>query len=312
MPKSVLCFGAAGYIGSVLTPLLLNFGYKVTAIDNYLYRQNSLLDLCHHQNFNIIRGDVRDKKLLEEQIPKHDVIINLAALVGMPSCKRNPLMAEQVNYEAVKNMMKLKSKDQLFLYPNTNSGYGQGEGIIFTEESSLNPISVYGITKCKSEKLIREYENTVVFRLATVFGASPRFRLDLLVNDFTFKAWSDRYITLFESNFIRNYVYIGDVAELFIWSINNWNSVKDQVFNFGLSNANLTKLELCNKIKKQISDFLITRAEIGKDPDQRNYIVSNEKIERTGFSATTSVDEGIKELIKSFQIINPYIYSNLT
>lgn len=308
----VLVTGGAGYIGSVLIPKLLSAGYDVTVLDNFLYQQHSLLDLCSNPRFNIVRGDVRNKKLLKDQVSNADVIIPLAAIVGMPACKHNPELAEQINYEHPRDVMFFKSKDQIVLFPNTNSGYGVGQPMMqCTEETELKPISVYGVTKVKAEKVVLDGGNSAVFRLATVFGVSPKMRLDLLVNDFTYRAWWDKYITLFEESFVRNYVYIGDVADLFVWGLQNFEMIRGEVFNFGLSDANLTKLELCHKIKEHLPDFIIALAEIGNDVDQRNYLVSNEKIEKRGFKARTSIDKGIEELLKSFQILNPQKYSNI-
>jgi nucleoside-diphosphate-sugar epimerase len=229
----------------------------------------------------------------------------------MPACNNNPELAYAINTQQITDILSLRSHDQMLLFPNTNSGYGQGEGAVFTEKSELNPISVYGKTKCESEKRVREEVNTVVFRLATVFGSSPKMRLDLLVNDFTYRAWWDGYIGLFESHFKRNYVHVKDVADLFAWSIKNWNEVRDDVFNFGLSEANLSKRELCEKIKLYLPSCYIHEHDDKKDPDQRNYIVLNDKIESRGFKAKRSIDEGIKELLKVFQIIQPQIYSNI-
>lgn len=308
----ILVTGGAGFIGSVLVPKLLKEGHDVTVLDNFLYKQNTLLEHCKSPKFHIVRGDVRNKKILKEQVSRADVIIPLAAIVGMPACKHNPELAEQVNFEHPRDVVLFKTKDQIVLFPNTNSGYGIGTPMeVCTEESELKPISVYGVTKVKAEKAILEGENSAVFRLATVFGVSPKMRLDLLVNDFTYRAWWDKFITLFEKDFVRNYVYIGDVADLFVWGIANFEKVKGEIFNFGLSNANLTKLQLAETIKRHVPEFTIMVAEVGKDPDQRNYIVSNEKIEKRGFKATTSIDAGVEELLKSFQILNPSNYSNL-
>lgn len=308
---NILITGAAGYIGSILTPMLLNDGHKVTTIDNFMYKQTSFLNLCQNENFNIIRGDVRNENLLREEMKTCDVIIPLAAIVGMPACKNNPELAYQVNRDAIRDIVKLKSKNQIILFPNTNSGYGTGNGEIFTETSELKPISVYGITKVEAEKIVEQCDNHVIFRLATVFGASPKMRLDLLVNDFTYKAYTDGYIVLFESKFIRNYVSIHDVSKLFCWSVKNIDVIKNNTFNFGLSNANLSKYDLCMKIKSIIPSFHVSIAEIGNDPDKRNYIVSNVKIEQYGFKALIEVESGIRELLKSFQIIQPNIYSNI-
>ena len=290
----ILVPGGNGYLGNILVSELLNNDYSVTVIDNLMYRQHhTLLEHCFNSKFRFIKGDVRDSHLIKQEVSKHDVIIDLAALVGAPICEKNPTLAYQVNYEAVKNIVQLKSKDQLFLFPNTNSGYGQGEGAIFTEESELKPISIYGTTKVSAEKSVRQFENTVVFRLATVFGVSSKMRLDLLVNDLTYRAYNDGFISLYEPHFMRNYVHIRDVAKLFRWSIENWNKVKNDVFNFGLSEANLSKLQLCEKIKEHIPEFKITIFDDRCDPDQRNYIVKNDKIEARGFKATISLDVGI-------------------
>lgn len=308
----LLVTGAAGYLGSILTKKLVHSGYIVTALDNFHYRQNTLLDLCSEINFNIVRGDARDKELVKKLLKDADVIIPLAALVGMPACKKNPQLAQEVNCDAVKFIVDNKSSDQRVLFPNTNSGYGLGQGLSYcTEETELKPVSIYGKTKIDAEKAVLDAGNSLVFRLATVFGASPKMRLDLMVNDFVYRAWWDHFMVLFESHYKRNFVYIGDVANAFIWGIENFDRVKNQVYNFGLSDANLTKLELCQLIQKHVGDFHIDLSEIRKDPDQRNYIVSNDKIEKAGFKATTSVDFGIYELLKSFEIINPQVYSNL-
>jgi len=308
----VLVTGGAGYIGSILTPRLLQAGHKVTVIDNYMYRQHSLLELCSHPNFEIVRGDVRDHSIVYKEAVKADAIIPLAALVGMPACRSNPVLARALNYEAVKFICDIKSPNQMLLYPNTNSGYGQGEGSKFTEESVLNPVSVYGTTKVEAEKAVRDTPNSLVFRLATVFGVSPRMRLDLLVNDFSYRAWYDRYLVLFESKFIRNYVHVADVADAFNWSIKNWDKVKNEVYNFGLSDCNLSKMDLALEIQKVITDLHISEAPLSLDPDKRNYIVVNDKIESKGFKAQRSLQQGVRELIKSFQIIQPQVYSNET
>lgn len=309
----ILVTGGAGYIGSILTEKLLNKGHKVTVLDNFIFNQDSLLHLCHNENLDIIRGDVRNTGLMLSLIHKHDVFIPLAAYVGAPLCDKLPFEAKQVNTDAIKMIAENKSQNQILIFPNTNSGYGISDITKpCTEESPLNPISLYGKTKVEAEKIIQTYsQGWIIFRLATVFGVSPKMRLDLLVNDFTYRAWHDGFIVLYEKNFKRNYVYIRDVANAFIWTIENFDHVKDNVFNFGLSNANLTKLELCNKIKEYVNHFEIFIAEINKDIDMRNYVVSNEKIERFGFRAETSIDTGIKELLKSFNVFKNFGYSNI-
>lgn len=309
---NILITGGAGYLGSVLVPILLLKGWKVKVLDNLMYRQTSLLDHCYNSKFTFVNGDVRNVSLLKQLISDVDVIIPLAALVGAPLCERDPIATLSINYEAIKNINTLRSKNQLIIYPTTNSGYGVGsEGIFCNEETPLNPISLYGKTKVDAESLLLQSENIITFRLATVFGMSPRMRLDLLVNDFTYKAYNDRYIVLFEAHFKRNFIHIRDVVKAFIFGIENFDAMKNQPYNIGLSTANLSKLELCEKIKEHIPDFFITESEINEDPDKRNYIVSNEKIEKKGFSCDFSIEMGIQELIKGFNIINNNMFTNL-
>lgn len=308
----ILITGGAGYLGSVLVPGLLKFGHSIIVIDNFLYNQSSLLDCVKYPNFKIIRGDVRDEKLIAENIEKVDFIIPLAAIVGMPACDRDPILAETTNLGAVKTILKFRRPNQKIIFPNTNSGYGVGHGDLFCDENmSLNPISIYGKTKVEAERLILESGNSIAFRLATVFGVSPRMRVDLLVNDFVYRAVTDRFVVLFEANFKRNYIHIRDVARAFIHAIDNFEAMKGQAYNVGLSNANLSKRELCEKIKEQVPEFVFIESEIGKDPDKRNYIVSNAKIERAGFEPQVSIEEGIKELIKGYQIIKKNNFSNV-
>lgn len=307
----ILVTGGAGYIGSVLVPKLLTLGHSVTVLDNFMFKPTSLLDVCNNPNIDIIRGDVRDSSLLKELVPKHDVLIPLAALVGAPLCDRDPIAARAINFLAIKEMYDLKSKSQMMIYPCTNSGYGIGkDGIHCDESSPLNPISVYGKVKVETESYILEKGDGVTFRYATLFGTSPRMRLDLLVNDFTYKAVYDRYIVLFESHFKRNYLHVRDAANSFIHVMANYEKMEGQTYNVGLSDANLSKQELCDTIQKYIPDFFVTTSEINQDPDKRNYIVSNEKIEATGFKPEYSLDDGIKELIKGFQIIKRSEYAN--
>lgn len=307
----ILVTGGAGYIGSVLAPMLLSRGYEVTVIDNFYYKQNSLLDCCHDQNFHIIRGDSRDRDLIAKLIKDADIIIPLAALVGAPICERYPIEAKTINLEAIKLILELRRPDQKIIFPNTNSGYGIGQADIYcTEESPLKPITLYGRLKVEAERLVLASGNSIVYRLATVFGASPRMRLDLLVNDFVYHAVYDGCIVLFESEFKRNYIHIRDVGRAFLHAIDNFESMKNNVYNVGLSDANLSKQELCEEIKKHIPNFHITLAPIGEDKDKRNYIVSNEKIEKTGFKPQVSLQDGIKELIKGYQIIKNSQFSN--
>ena len=310
MGNKVLVTGGAGYIGSVFIPQLLEKGYKVTVLDNFMYNQNSLLDVCYHPDLDIVVGDVRNEELLKSEIKKHEIIVPLAAIVGAPACERDQLLAMQVNQIQIENIAQWISKDQMILYPITNSGYGIGQkGIFCTEETPLDPISHYGRTKVAGEKALLERGNAVTFRLATVFGTAPRMRMDLLVNDFVYRAYKDRFIVLFESHFKRNYIHIKDISNVFFHAINNYDKMKGEAFNVGLSSANLSKMELSVKIKEYLPDFHVFESDIGQDPDKRDYIVSNEKIEATGWKPQYSIDDGIVELIKAYSYlqVNPYI-----
>ncbi len=312
MKTKILVTGGAGYIGSILVPALLNKGYEVTVFDNMMFQQSSFLDCCFHPDFHFINADVRNTERLKEAMKGKDILIPLAALVGAPLCNKDTTSTIAINKEAVVIMNKFRSKNQLVLYPTTNSGYGIGqEGIYCTEETPLKPISLYGVTKSEAEYELLQSENVITFRLATVFGCSPRMRLDLLVNDFTFRAFSQRYIVLFEAHFKRNYIHVRDVAKAFMFAIDNFDRMKNTTYNVGLSSANLSKMELCLEIKKQIPDFFITESEINSDPDQRNYIVSNDKIESFGYQPDFGIQAGITELIKGFSILSPNKYSNV-
>ncbi len=308
----VLVTGAAGYIGSVLVPELLARQYSVTALDNFSYGQATLLDCCHHEGLNIVRGDVRDEALLKKLVPQADVIIPLACLVGAPLCAQKPVEARTINLDAIKRLLDLSRPDQRFISPTTNSGYGVGEeGVHCTEESPLRPVSLYGTLKVDLEKYLLASGRAVSLRLATVFGISPRMRLDLLVNDFTYRAVTDRFVVLFEAHFKRNYIHVRDVVRAFLHAMDHFDTMKGQAYNVGLSEANLSKMELCLEIKKQIPEFCIMESEVGKDPDQRNYIVSNEKIEKTGYQPQVSLQKGIAELIRGYQVIRRNQYSNV-
>jgi nucleoside-diphosphate-sugar epimerase len=307
----ILVTGGAGYIGSTLIPKLLVKGHEVTAIDNFMYKQTPLLECCHDDNFNLIRGDVRDSQLIDEEMKKADVIIPLACLVGAPLCNSRPDESKHINYKVIAEMYDKKSNDQMMIYPCTNSGYGIGQDGIFCDENSpLKPISQYGIDKVAAETHLLDGGEAITFRFATVFGPAPRMRLDLLVNDFVYRAFYDRSIVLFESHFKRNYLNIHDATEVFIHAMDNYSSMKGLPYNVGLSDANLNKRELCEKIKEYIPSFQIIESEIGQDPDKRNYIVSNERIEATGFKPRISIDDGIKALIKSYEVIKRNEYAN--
>ncbi len=308
----ILVTGGAGYIGSILAPTLLNQRYKVTVLDNFLYSQTSLAECCSNPNFDVVKGDARDEETVKRAMKDADVIIPLAAIVGAPASNMDKTATRSLNYDAVALVNRLRSKEQMVLYPTTNSGYGIGQADVYcTEETPLNPLSLYAKTKAESEKLLLDTGNCISFRLATVFGMSPRMRLDLLVNDFTYRAYTDRFIVLFEAHFKRNYIHVRDVAKAFLHGLHNFNRMKNNIYNVGLSTANLSKMELCQKIKEQIPSLHYTEAEMGKDPDQRNYIVSNEKIERTGYQPEHTLEMGIRELIKGFNILRNNRFTNL-
>jgi len=312
MNEKILVTGGAGYIGSVLTKILLEQNYGVKVLDNFRYKQNSLLDCCMSENFTIIKGDCRDEGIMKSALKDVDIIIHLAALVGAPVCKANPILAQETNYDAVKLLLTLREKNQKILFPCTNSGYGIGEKNKFcTENTPLKPITLYGKTKVEGEKEILNAGNSISFRLATVFGVSPRMRTDLLVNNFVYTALKKHKIEIFEGDFKRNYIHIRDVARVFLHGIINFENLKNDVYNVGLSDANLSKIELCEIIKKHIPDFTFIESKIGEDPDKRDYIVSNEKIEKTGFKPKFSIDLGINELIKAYTILPNSNYTNL-
>ena len=312
MSLSILVTGGAGYLGSTLVPALLADGHKVTVLDNFLYQQASLNACCAEPNFSIVRGDVRDEALVSQLLKGADIVLPLAALVGAPLCDRDPIAATTVNRDAMLGLVKKLSKDQRILYPTTNSGYGVGEaGKFCTEETPLRPISRYGRDKVEAEKAVLDHPNSITFRLATVFGMSPRMRIDLLVNDFVYRAVYDRCVVLFEAHFKRNYLHVRDVARVFKHGIANFDKMRGQAYNVGLSDANLSKAELCERIQKHLPKFVFIEAPVGEDPDKRDYIVSNERVERTGFKPAHSLDDGIVELIKGFTMLRNGIYQNI-
>ena len=312
MSCNILVTGGAGYLGSTMVPDLLQLGHKVTVLDSFMYKQSSLNHVCHHPNFSVVKGDIRIEGVMAPLIKKADIVIPLAALVGAPMCSQDPVGARTVNHDAIALMLRLLSKQQLVLMPTTNSAYGTGDKNNFcTEESPLNPISLYAKEKVGIEKELMQRENAVSFRLATVFGMSPRMRIDLLVNDFTYRAVYDRFVVLFESSFKRNYVHVRDVSRVFQHAIANFEKMKGRIYNVGLSDANVSKKELCERIQKQVQDFVFLDAPVGKDPDQRNYIVSNAKIEAMGFQPIHSLDMGISDLIKGYTMIKNTCYGNV-
>ena len=311
-PKSILITGGAGYLGSILVPELLRLGHRVTVVDNFLYNQTSLLDCCNNEKLTVIRGDVRDARLIKPLVAKADVLIPLACLVGAPLCAQKPLEARSINLDAIKMLADATGPNQMIISPTTNSGYGIGqEGVYCTEETPLRPVSLYGTLKVELEEHLLATGHAISLRLATVCGISPRMRLDLLVNDFTYRAVTDRFVILFEAHFKRNYIHVRDVTRAFIHAMDNFERMKNQPYNVGLSEANLSKMELCLEIKKQAPDFTIMESAIGKDPDQRNYIVSNDKIEATGYKPQVSLQACIAELIKGYQIIRRNQYANI-
>lgn len=308
----ILVTGGAGYLGSVLCEHLLDAGYQITVVDNLLYKQQTLFHLCNNPNFEFVFGDVRDGKLMARLLKNADIIIPLAAIVGAPACDLDPQLATAVNLDAIKLLNKLRSKHQLIIYPTTNSGYGIKSGEVFcTEETLLEPISLYGKTKTDAETQLLGSENAITLRLATVFGMSPRMRLDLLVNHFVYAAVKDSCIVIFEKDFKRNFVYIRDVAECFLFCIENSQKMVGRPFNVGLDTANLSKEELAVRIKKYLPNFYIHFAEVGTDPDQRNYIVSNQRLKEAGFVAKHSLEEGIEELIKGYQMMRREEFKNV-
>ncbi len=303
----ILVTGGAGYLGSVITKKLLSAGYEVIVLDKLIFNQTSLLDCTYTSNFKFIYGDVRNKKLLEKLCNEVDVIIPLAAIVGFPACDADPQLARDINFQQIVDIVKFTSgKNKKILYPNTNSGYGIVKNNLYcNEESPLVPISVYGQTKCEAENFLKTTTDAIIFRLATVFGVSSRMRTDLLVNDFVYKAITDKYIVVFEKTFKRNFIHIEDVANAFLFMLQNYNTYKGEIFNVGLSNANISKQELLEKIKEHVNDFAIVYDDYYEDPDKRNYIVSNEKIESTGWIPEWNLDMGIEQLIMAYQMIVP-------
>ena len=308
----ILVTGGAGYIGSVLVPHLLREEHEVTVLDNFMFRQSSLAECCAFESFQVVRGDARDEAQMNKLVANTDVIIPLAALVGAPICDRDPVMTRTTNLDSVRMLCRLASKDQWILLPNTNSGYGIGEKDKFcTEETPLRPISLYGVTKVEAERAVLARENSISFRLATVFGMSPRMRLDLLVNDFVYRAIHDRAVVVFEGHFRRNYLHVRDVARVFTFALEHFEDMRGRSYNVGLDDANLTKLELCASIRKVVPNFVYVEAPIGEDPDRRDYVVSNARLANAGFKTEWSLDRGIRELVKGYTILRNTLYGNV-
>lgn len=308
----VFVTGAAGYIGSILTPRLLEAGHDVTALDNFMYRQASLLDCCNHPHFELVRGDCRDRDLVAKCLKNADAIIPLACLTGAPLCKADPVGAATIIRDAVRDILAIRSERQAVIFPTTNSGYGVGEkGKFCTELSPLRPVSLYGTLKVEIEKELLAAPNVITLRLATVFGASPRMRTDLLVNDFVLRAVRDGFVVLFEADFKRNYLHVRDAADAFLFCLDHFQDMRGHAYNVGLSDANISKRELCEAIAQHIPSFYYTEHKLGEDPDKRDYIVSNEKIEARGFKARRSLSQGIVELIKAYRVLPAFPYGNI-
>lgn len=309
---NVLITGGAGYIGSILTPYLLTVGHRVTVLDKFMYGQNSLALDCIDENFDVVKGDCRDVATLRPLVARADYIIPLAALVGTPLCASDPIAATSTNRDAIRTLSNLVSHDQRIIAPTTNSGYGIGEQHAYcTEETPLRPISLYGRDKAAVEDIMFERENAICLRLATVFGMSPRLRIDLLVNDFVHRAAVDRFVVLFEAHFKRNHIHVRDVARTFAHAMENFDAMKGRPYNVGLSDTNISKLELCQRIEAHVPGFQYPEAPVGTDPDQRDYIVSNARLEATGWTPTVSLDDGIRELIKGYRMIRNRVYGNV-
>jgi nucleoside-diphosphate-sugar epimerase len=313
MAERILVTGGLGYLGSIVCEHALDAGYEVTALDNLTYGagQQALFHLCANSPFDFIKGDVRDEAVMTAALRQADVVIHLAAIVGAPACDRDPALATSVNLDSVRLLSRLRSPNQLVIYPNTNSGYGTTSGeSLCTEDSPIRPISLYGRTKVEAERILLDGPNAVALRLATVFGMSPRMRLDLLVNHFVHAAVTDGYLVIFEKDFKRNFVHVRDVADCMLHVIGHAAGMTGRAFNLGSDNANLSKEELALKIKQYVPSFYIHFAPIGKDPDQRNYIVSNRRLREAGFAARRSLDDGIRELIKGYRMEGRPLFKN--
>ena len=304
MGQNILITGGAGYLGSIAAARFLEAGHSVTVLDNLMYGQHSLFHLCADPRFQFVFGDARDERVLAPLVRGADLILPLACIVGASACDRDPVAARSINVDAVRLLIRLRTGGQRVVYPTTNSGYGTKTGATFcTEETPLDPISLYGETKVEAERLLLAEPNTIAFRLATVFGMSPRMRLDLLVNHFTLAAVTDRYLVIFEKDFKRNYVHIRDVADAFLYAFEHGDAMVGRPYNLGLDDANLSKAELAETIRRQVPDFFIHYAEVGSDPDKRDYIVSNQRLKEAGFEATRGLEAGIRELIKGYRML---------
>ena len=298
--KNILITGGAGYIGSVLVPELLKEGHKVCVYDSLLFGGNGLLSYFRDPNFTFVKGDIRDTKKLKPLLEDKDIIIHLAAIVGFPACRMNPQLAKDVNVQGTKNLIDVCDKNQIVFYGSTGSNYGAVTEIC-TEETPLNPLSLYGETKTEAEQMLLNRNNTIAYRFATAFGVSPRLRLDLLVNDFANKCIRDGYLVVYEKNFMRTFIHVDDISRCFIFGMNNIDKMINNVYNVGDDSMNFSKEQVCNMIGSKTNAF-IHYEEIGEDADKRNYVVSYDKISNLGFRTTITVEEGIDEVTEALKV----------
>lgn len=302
MVKKVFITGGAGYIGSTLTPMLLRAGYKVTVYDNLMYGGDGLMNNFSDPNFAFIKGDIMDKELLHESMKGHDTVIHLAAIVGYTACRKDERRSHEVNHQGTINVVEGLDGKQLLLYGSTGSNYGTVEGVC-TEESPLNPLSIYGVTKTLGEHEVMKYKNSVAFRFATAFGVSPRLRLDLLVNDLSYSAYIQKYIAVYESHFMRTFIHVRDIASVFKFTIENEDKMSGEIYNVGSNSMNYSKGDVCKLIQKK-SNCYVHYADFDNDADKRDYVVSYDKIRKLGFDTTITVEEGIEELFTVFPIVS--------
>ncbi|MGC9332486.1 MAG: NAD-dependent epimerase/dehydratase family protein [Bacteroidales bacterium] len=306
----VLVTGGAGYVGTTLIPQLLKAGYETICYDNLLFGGDAILPFFRNPLFSFVKGDIRDKNKLKRAVKEADVIIHLAAIVGFPACRKEPELAESVNVNGTKALISVTSKNQLILYGSTGSNYGSVDEIC-TEETPLNPLSMYAQTKALAEKMLLEERKTIAWRFATAFGVSPRLRLDLLINDFTYKAFTQGYLVVYEKHFMRTFIHVHDMGRVFIFGINNQDKMINQVYNVGNEKMNYSKEQICDLIKSKTRAY-IHYADIGEDADKRNYIVSYEKIRDQGYDTAITVEEGIDELVKALEAVSFHIpYTNV-
>ena len=306
--KKILVTGGAGYVGTSLLPKLLEDGHEVTVFDNLMQGGNQLLSFFKNKNFHFVKGDITIKNDLKEVVKDKDIIIHLAAIVGFPACQNNPELATNVNVGGTRNLIEVSDPSQVIFYGSTGSNYGKVTDVC-TEETPLNPLSLYGETKTLGEQMLLERGNVIAYRFATAFGVSPRLRLDLLINDFTNKCLRDGYLVVYEKHFMRTFIHVADMGDSFIFAINNLDKMIDNVYNVGSSKMNYSKEEICNIISDKTKSF-IHFEEIGEDADKRNYVVSYDKINKLGFETKIGIHEGIDEIIKVLKVVdfrNPYV-----